>query len=223
MIPTYFSDVGELTIPGWVIDIDSFRKWVDTADFPELGRIWWYKGKVWADMSREQIFTHNGVKTEFTTVLHGLAKAEKRGRVFSDGILLSNFEADISGNPDLTFVSFETLASDKIRLLERNWTRGYVEIQGSPDMVLEVLSKSSEHKDAVVLRKAYWRANIREYWLVDARKEPLAFDILRHAAKGYTASRKQEDWVRSSVFRKWFRFTQAIAPDGHPEYTLEVK
>jgi hypothetical protein len=35
---------------------------------------------------------------------------------------------------------------------------GFVELQGSPDMVLEVLSASSEEKDTVLLKAAYWEA-----------------------------------------------------------------
>ena len=218
------AESGEITVPDWVMDIESFRKWVDSPEFPEKGRIWWLRGEVWADMSREQIFTHNAVKTEFTATLHSLSRREKLGRVFADGILLSNFAADISGNPDATFLSYDTLRSDRIRLIEgEQKTRGLVEIQGAADMVLEVLSKSSEHKDFVVLRKAYWEAGIREYWLVDARKDPMTFEILRHTARGYVSSKSQAGWVKSAVFGKWFFFTWMVGPDGHPEYTLHVK
>jgi hypothetical protein len=58
----FIAETGELTVPEWVIDIDAYRRWVDDADFPEEGRIWWLRGKVWADMSREQIFTHLAIK-----------------------------------------------------------------------------------------------------------------------------------------------------------------
>src|SRR5262249_33126347 len=142
MAVTVISQDGTISVPSWVVDIDSFRRWTDSDDFPTDGRIWWLCGEVWADMSREQIFTHIEVKTEFTAVLHGLAKQNKLGRAFADGLLLSNFEADICGNPDLTFASFETLRSDRIRLIEGK-EGGYVEMQGSPDMVLEIISKSS--------------------------------------------------------------------------------
>ena len=61
-------------------------------------------------------------------------------------------------------------------------------VGGEPDMVLEVVSDSSVHKDTVVLRQGYWQAGIREYWLVDARREPVYFDILRRTTKGYAAA-----------------------------------
>jgi len=103
--------------------------------------------------------------------------------------MLTNLVADISGNPDGTFVSNKALAAERVRLVE-GADEGFVELEGSPDMVLEVVSRGSVHKDTVVLRDAYWEAGVREYWLVDARREPLTFDILRHTAKGFAATRK---------------------------------
>ncbi len=221
-MPTVITELDEITIPEWVTSLEMFRRWTDENDFPETGRIWWLRGEVWADMSREQIFTHLAVKTEYTVVLGGLAKAEMHGLFLCDGLLLSNFAADISGNPDGTFLTNDTLHSDRIRLIGGK-RGGYTEIQGSPDMVLEILSDSSEHKDLEVLRQAYWEAGVKEYWIVDARREPLQFEILKYAAKGYVAVRRHQGWIRSAVFCKSFRLVRKTNALGHPEYTLQVK
>src|SRR5271168_2576698 len=93
---TFIHEDVQVVIPNWVTSIDAFRRWVDTDEFPENGRIWWLKGEVWADMSKEQIFTHVQVKTEFTAVLSSLVKREQLGQFLTDGLLLSNFAADIS-------------------------------------------------------------------------------------------------------------------------------
>ena len=222
MAVTVISADGTISVPGWVVDIDSFRRWTDSDDFPQDGRIWWLCGEVWADMSKEQIFTHLVVKNEYSFTLTGIAKAGKLGLFIPDGLLLSNFAADISGNPDGTFLTYETLRSDRIRLIEGK-EGGYVELQGSPDMILEIISKSSIHKDDVVLRQAYWDAGIPEYWLVDARTEPIRFDILHHTPRGYSTRRKKEGWAKSEVFGKSFRLTQSTSALGHPEYSLEVR
>jgi Uma2 family endonuclease len=220
---TFCADEGQLvTMPDWVTDINAFRRWLDDDTLPERLRAWWMKGEVFLDMSREQIFTHVLVKTEVAIVLGGLAKKEKLGLYFTDGVLLSNFEADISGNPDGLFLSYETRQSERVRLIEGK-EGGFVELQGSPDMVLEVLSKSSEQKDEVLLKQGYWEAGIREYWLVDARRETPRFDIFRYAAKGYVAGRKQGGWVKSNVFGKSFRLLVQPGPGKDPEYTLEVQ
>lgn len=213
--------VDHVGIPLWVIDLDSFRAWADRNDFPDMGRIDYIKGEVWIDMSKEQIFTHVAVKTEIARVLASLVKAARTGLFFGDGAFVSNVDADIAVNPDAIFIS-HAARQDRVRLLEGT-KRGYVEMEGSPDMVLEVVSDSSVRKDAQQLRQDYWEAGIREYWLVDARKEPIVFDILRYTPKGYRTTVKKEGWIKSAVFGKSFRLTCQTSEFGDPEYSLEVR
>jgi len=100
---------------------------------------------------------------------------------------------------------------------------GYVELEGSPDMTLEVVSARLADKDTILLRDLYWKAGVREYWLVDARGKTPMFDILKHGPRGFTAVRKRGGWLRSAVFGKEFRLVQTTDPLGHPQYTLEVR
>lgn len=85
------------------------------------------------------------------------------------------------------------------------------------------VSRSSVKKDTVVLHKAYWEAGAKEYWLIDARKQPLRLDLYRWTARGYVAARKRDDWVKSAVFRKSFRLRQGRRALGHPVYSLDVR
>src|SRR5262249_16627154 len=116
-----------VSIPSWVVDLESFRRWADADDFPEDGRAWYLKGEVWIDMSKQQIFTHILVKTEFTIVLGNLVKTAGLGLFLGDGALLSNIAADISGVPDAMFVFQATLQSDRVHLVE-GWEAGHVEL-----------------------------------------------------------------------------------------------
>ncbi len=209
-------------IPEKFDDLESFRRWVHSEEFPETGRICYLNGEVWVDMSKEQFFSHNQVKGEYNTVLGGLAKAERLGRYVPDGMLLTNIEADLTSQPDGAFISSRSLRIGRVRLVEGT-NEGFLELEGSPDMVLEVVSSSSVEKDTIILRDLYWQAGIREYWLVDARGENPIFDILRHTAKGYVATSKQRGWLKSVLFGKSFRLTQEQDALGHPEYTLEVR
>jgi Uma2 family endonuclease len=218
---TFVYESDEVSVPSWVTDLESFRRWADTNDFPEDGRICYLKGEVWVDMSKEQLFTHVSAKTEITVVLGGLVKTGRLGLFLGDGAMLSNVDADIAVVPDALFVSTAGL-QDRVRLIEGK-DEGYVELEGSPDMVLEVVSRSSVHKDTEVLRQAYWEAGVREYWLADARPDPLAFDVLRHTARGYRATPKKGGWLASAVFGKSFRLTRQVNTLGHPEYTLAVR
>lgn len=218
---TIVIDSQTVCIPSWIVDLDSFRRWMRSDEFPESGRICYLEGEVWVDMSKEQIFTHNQVKGEFNVVVGGLVKREQRGRYFPDGVLISNTDADLVSQPDGVFVSAASLRSGKVRLIQ-GAEGGYVELDGTPDMTLEVVSTSSVSKDTSVLRDLYWRAGIDEYWLVDARGEELKFDIFQKSAEGYVATDQQSGWLKSSVFDKSFRLLGAEDPLGHPEFTLEV-
>ena len=57
-------------------------------------------------------------------------------------------EANLATVPDGLFVKWETSISGRVRFVPRNDADGeYVEIQGSPDLVLEAVSFSSVKKD----------------------------------------------------------------------------
>ena len=114
-------------------------------------------------------------------------------------MLLSDVATDFATGPDGIFVSKESLQADRVTMID-GAEGGYVELQGVPDMVLEVVSPSSVQKDTEVLRDVYWELGVEEYWLVDARGQRLDFDILRRGAKGYASVRKPGGWLRSSVF-----------------------
>jgi Uma2 family endonuclease len=215
---TIIFDYASVRIPSWVTDRAAFRRWLNSDDFPEKGRICYLAGEVWVDLSREQLFSHNQVKHEFSFVLGGLVKADKLGVYFPDGALVGNSGADFTTQPDGVFVSRDALAKDRVRVVD-----GDLELEGTPDMVLELVSDSSVHKDNVVLRDLYWQAGIAEYWLVDARGDCLRFDLLRHASKGYVATRRQNGWLRSDIFGKSFQLTRQRDDQDNPEYTLAVR
>lgn len=219
---TFVVDDSAVVVPGWVVDHESFRRWAHSDDFPESGSVCFLNGGVWVDMSKEQAFTHNQLKHEFAFVLTALIRAEKLGRYFPEGMLVSNVDAKLTSQPDGMFVSKASLATERVRLVE-GAHEGVVELDGSPDMVLEVVSRSSVEKDTIHLVDQYWRAGIDEYWLADVRGQRLDFDIFRHGAKGFTPVRKHGGWLKSSVFNKSFRLTRSVDELEHPVYTLHVK
>jgi hypothetical protein len=221
-MPAVVIQEGGVHIPEWVVDLESFRRWYHSDDFPEEGRIDYIRGAVWVDTSMEQVFAHNQAKQAFNVGLGGLVKGECPGRYFPDGLRLSNLDADLSGEPDGTFISHQGMLDGNMQLVE-GASHGYTEIVGVPDMVLEIISDYSVQKDTDVLRRAYWEAGIREYCLVDVRGERLNFDIFRHAAKGYVAARKKDGWLKSQVFGKSFRLLRSEDRFGYPDYTLEVR
>lgn len=211
----------EVRIPERLTGLRAFRRWVRSPEFPTRGRFAFLAGEVWVEMSPEEMFWHNQVKGEIGRVLAGLALAPGLGRYFHDRVLVSNPKANLSTEPDGTFVSFEALRDGRVRWVKGE--EGYVEMEGTPDMVLEVVSSSSVRKDTIVLRELYWLAGVREYWLVDARGGALRFDLLRRTRAGYASAPARDGWRRSRVFSMAFELTSRQDEMGYPQYLLRAR
>jgi Uma2 family endonuclease len=211
---------GHVRIPAGITDLASYRRWTHSDDFPERGRFAYLAGTIWVDLSMEQAYSHNDVKTTFARVLHGLARSTRMGRYFGDGMQLSIPAVDLTSVPDGMFITYDALSSGRIQRVPSVRQVGVVEFEGVPDMVLEVVSESSVDKDTVTLPPLYQRAGIAEFWRVDARNE-LTFEIFRLVGGVYQSTRQADGWCRSDLFGRSFRLTQATDPAGDPEFDLE--
>ena len=78
-------------------------------------------------------------------------------------------------------------------------------------------------KDRDDLRQAYHKAEIREYWLIDARGEDIVFHILYWRKAGYEAAPSKDGWLTSRVFQRQFRLTRKLDRRGAWKYRLQVK
>lgn len=211
-------------VPATAFSLDGFRAWATSDAFPEHLRATFSEGELFLDMSNEDPEKHVGAKTEISRVLATLVRELKLGKFYGDGVLITNEAAGVSNNPDASFLSSAALRSRRARLVPREGDEGsFREIVGTPDWVLEVVSDSSVEKDTQTLRRAYHRAGIPEYWLVDARGEEVVFQILCRRKAGYVAAPARAGWQRSRVFGRSFRLSRQRDDLGLWEYTLEVR
>lgn len=74
--------------------------------------------------------------------------------------------------PDLIFVSQERAGI----LTDKN-------IQGAPDLIVEVLSPTTRQADETVKLPVYERFGVREYWLVDPQLQTVR--VFRQAGRGF--------------------------------------
>jgi Uma2 family endonuclease len=213
---------GKVVIPSWVDDLASFRAWRASADAPTSGEVAYLGSDIWVDLSMEEFLTHNQVKAAFDFAIMGIVQAAASGRYVPERMLLTNESAELSTEPDGLFFAWETVTSGRLRLVERA-DQGIIELEGAPDMLLEIVSKNSLRKDTVVLRELYWKAGVTEYWLVDVRDGALSFEILRHTADGYVPVGGDQRWIRSGVFGKKFQLDRRTDPIGHPQFLVLVE
>jgi Uma2 family endonuclease len=214
----------EVSIPASAYTLAGFRAWARSDDFPERGRISFINQEILIDMSPEEIETHNKVKSTITYGLMHLNEKKDLGEFYSDRALVSNEEAELSSEPDAAFALWETLEAGRVQFVPREDRQGeYVEILGTPDCVVEIISRSSGRKDRVRLRGAYYRAGIPEYWLIDALGEEIVFSILLRGPDGYVEQTARGGWQVSRVFNRRFRLTRRRGRLGHWKYRLEDK
>jgi Uma2 family endonuclease len=122
------------------------------------------------------------------------------------------------------FATWETLSSGRLKLVPREGHSGeFIELAGSPDWVLEVVSRNSVRKDTKLLRQSYHRAGIPEYWLVDAMGEEIDFQLLIHEPDAYVQAESEEGWRHSPVFNRSLRLERRRDRLGYWDYTLHVR
>src|SRR5207248_287990 len=116
-----------IDLPAWVVDLPSFRRWVQSEDCPETARIDYIKGRVWIDMSREQIFSHLRIKSALNYTIEGIARKDASGLYIPDGLRVTNSATHLSAVPDGTYVTNASIAARRVRFVEGR-EDGYTEL-----------------------------------------------------------------------------------------------
>ena len=102
---------------------------------------------------------HQTAVLNLSLAIGGFVKNHGLGLVF-----IAPFDVILSNEnviqPDILFVS----AARAAIVTEDN-------IQGAPDIVVEILSESTRKKDEVTKRKLYEKFGVQEYWIVDPELE----------------------------------------------------
>ena len=213
----------QVEIPLDLRSLSEFRRWALSDDFPERGRIDFLAGRIEVDMSPEDFFCHGTLKVELIRVLSQQVKDAGSGHLVTDRTRVSCPEADLSAEPDIVFVSNETLASGRARLVAAaaGQPGRYVELEGAPDLVVEIVSDHSVVKDTRRLPEAYFKAGVREFWLADARSEPLVFLIHRPDPSGYMpVETDSEGFQESAVLGCRFRLDGRRDQQGNWAFDL---
>ncbi|HEY3569674.1 MAG TPA: Uma2 family endonuclease [Thermoanaerobaculia bacterium] len=205
-------------------DLAGFRAWAVSPDFPENGRIDFLAGDLEVDMSPEDLHKHGTVKSRIAALLDRLVVEAGLGEVYTDRARISNPGADLSVEPDVVAVFWETLDSGRVKYIPAasGEPDRYIEMEGAPDVVVEVVSNSSERKDLVRLPPLYAAAGIPELWLVDVRKKTIRFEIQSLGPDGYeTVKPDRAGWRSSPRLGRRFRLKRQEIRPGRWIYRLE--
>ncbi|MFV0446283.1 MAG: Uma2 family endonuclease [Planctomycetaceae bacterium] len=216
----------DVEIPPSVVDLSTFREWALSKEFPERGRIDFVDGRIEVDMSPDNIFFHSAPKSELAVAIGNRLSQLDLGEWFVDKTRISCPDANLSVEPDIVLIRYESFDSGRVSLTPTTNRKpdSFIEIEGPPDLVVEVVSESSVAKDTRRLRQLYFAAGVAEYWLVDARGGELHFDILLPGESEYQSfPADTEGWRRSAVLMAEYQFTRRRNRHGHWQYRLNQR
>jgi Uma2 family endonuclease len=133
---------------------------------------------------------HQRVSRNLEMALHQFLKASELGEVFNAPFDVVLSEENIV-QPDILFIRKEHYRI----ICEAN-------VRGTPDLVVEILSKGTRAKDTGMKKKTYARFGVQEYWIVDPESETV--EVLLWNESGY---------VSAGICGKSGRLSSPLFPD----------
>lgn len=130
---------------------------------------------------------HQRIAGELSDALRAYVKEHVLGEVFFAPVDVKLSDRNVV-QPDLLFVSRERSAILAGR-----------DVQGPPDLVVEIISPSSTSRDRIVKKRLYERFGVREYWLVDPAGRRIDVFLLEGREYRLTATAAGSGAISSSV------------------------
>ena len=133
-----------------------------------------YGEGAWGDEEKLPTYVHQFLLGQIFTDMMSFYKIEKFGYIpFMGplGVQLNDEDSTVL-RPDLVLIG------DRQKLQDGG-------IHGAPDFVMEILTPSTRHSDWIPRFNRYWQAGVREYWVLDPKKEIVivyCFDPIRPTA-----------------------------------------
>jgi Uma2 family endonuclease len=116
--------------------------------------------------------SHQRTVLNLAVRLQPFVKTNRLGEVFIAPLAVVLSPHDVV-QPDLLFVSTERAGI----LTEKN-------VQGAPDLVVEVLSPSTRRLDETLKLERYAELGVREYWIIDPQWQWRTLKLYRRLARG---------------------------------------
>ncbi len=145
--------------------------------------------------------------TPSPNTLHQTA-SKRLGRLFMEQledtglgkVFIAPFDVVLSehnvAQPDILFIS-----KDRLGII------GELNVQGAPDLVVEILSESTSSRDRVTKRRVYSQYGVREYWIVDANAKTIE-----------VAARKEANLTPAGVYHAG----ETILSPSYPGLAIDV-
>jgi len=121
-------------------------------------------------MTPSPVPEHQRISRELEFELLKFVKTHNLGEVF-DAPCDVYLDDENVVQPDIMFIS-----KDRLNII------GEKNIQGAPDLVIEIISESSAYRDLVQKKMLYARFGVKEYWVVIPEEEMVEVYVLKDNA-----------------------------------------
>lgn len=207
-----------LEIPQQALSLEGFREWMVSMG-EAAPRMCFSAGRLHIEMSPQDYETHGPVVDAINDELSALTRDRDMGRYFRPPSWFTDEDSALSTEPDGFMIRWQSIESGRVRLNPERSS----ELLGRPDMVLEVVSRSSRKKDRIELVEDYARAGVEEYWIADALgPEPVLRIFVLGASGRFVASEPDGDgWAESRLWGDGFRLRRITDRAGWVNYRLD--
>ena len=137
---------------------------------------------------------HHRISRNLRRALDEFVEPQSLGELFYAPMDVVLSDHDVF-QPDILFIS-----NNRLHIIgDRN-------IQGAPDLVIEILSPSTETRDRDIKLEQYLRFGVREYWLIDPQERfskpgDTEFETVRVYPEGTTATSPTLEGIQVEVDR----------------------
>lgn len=140
-------------------------------------------------MAPSPFINHQRISRKLEVILDKFVTENESGEVF-DAPCDVYFDNENVVQPDILFISKKNLHS----IGEKN-------IQGAPDLVVEILSEQSVYRDMVRKKKLYAKFGVKEYWIVIPENKQIEIYILEGGTFQLYKSLDNTDTLTSPLLR----------------------
>ena len=130
---------------------------------------------------------HQIVSIELGSLMHYHAKAGDLGRVFHAPFDIVFSDSEVV-QPDIMFIS-----------KDREDIRTPANVQGAPDLIVEILSPSSVSRDWNYKRELYAKYGVEEYWIADPVHKMISVMLLKEGVLELAGTHVEGDTVTSTA------------------------
>jgi Uma2 family endonuclease len=144
------------------------------------------------------ITNHQRISRKIEFMLEKFVTENDRGEIF-DAPYDVYFDDENVVQPDILFISKERLNI----IGEKN-------LQGAPDLVIEILSENSAYRDIIQKKKLYAKYGVKEYWIVVPGEKTIDIHILKDKTYQIYKTLGEDDTLESQILKGFKMELKAI-------------